>query len=88
MPQFFSEMFLLKFSRQAFLKKVLFLFSGKRGERSPPSRFANCPRSADHTPYLVELRSGAPRARVCQTELISFLLDEAARVFQGRAASL
>jgi hypothetical protein len=57
-----------------------FSFFGKARGAKPPTTFWELPRWSDRTPYLVVGSEVAGLARVCQTELICFLPDEAARV--------
>jgi len=52
----------------------------ERVPKDPPTTFWELPRCSDRTPYLVVGSEVAGLARVCQTELMCFLPDEAARV--------
>lgn len=75
---FFSAVSFLFFERGFSFSGFPFSFSGKRRERSPPSRFANCPAG----PIVPPTSSSAPKPRALRAyaELIGFLPDEAARV--------
>ena len=52
---------------QAFFLGISFSFFGKARGAKPPITFCELPRAADRTTYLVELRSGAPRARASRS---------------------
>jgi len=76
---FFSGVLFI-FRARLFLFWISFFFFGKAKGAKPPITFCELPRWADRTPYLVVGSEAAGLARVCQTELIGFLPDEAARV--------